>query len=479
MRVYFGGAEKGSHRSMLISAGVERFGLNLTHFAVPKRKQLDLNDMFKGGEVILYTSENDEDTHRYDTFVRDHIDNLTYVIGRPEYDGAWMGEKYVPIWNDQDDLERLTWLCQKYPRVAISDKAITGRNMSRIGQIALRWGTKLIGMTSKPDLIERMPWDAVVAGSWSSALRYGETQVWDGHTLHRYPAQQKESARKRHRADIVRLGVNYDAVVDDEVNAVAFLAIRSWQQWETKNFGGYDPMNDDDEKEFNDSNDGQNIMISGDGQTPLPAVSGGSNIVTQVPNKRHETGRTLLPVMGVETITSVGTQSSDDLGNTIEIDPERLDVVRYNADPLRQCNHCYLASRCPQFQENTECAFSLPIEIRTKDQLNAALRALVEMQVGRVLFARFAEELEGQGLDSGLSAEMDRVFAMVEKMKNLSDNRDLVRFEVEARGSSGVLSRLFGAKAGEQARQLPNGGLGPEATNAMYAEIIDLSDDRG
>ena len=119
----------------------------------------------------------------------------------------------------------------------------------------------------------------------------------------------------------------------------------------------------------------------------------------------------------------------------------------------------------------------MPIEIRTKDQLNAAMRAMVEMQVGRVMFARFAEELEGQGIDSTLSTEMDRVFTMVEKLKNISDNRDLVRFEVEARGSSGVLSRLFGAKAGEQARMLPNGGLSEEGTNNLYAEIIDLSGD--
>lgn len=460
---------------MLINAGVTRFGINLTHFAVPKKKQLDLAEMFKGGEVLLYSSENDEDLARYDLFVREHIDNLTFVVGRPDYDGSWMGEKYIPIWNDSDDLERLTWLCQKYPRVTISDKAITGKNMARIGQISMRWGTHLIGMTSKPDLIERMPWESVVVGSWSSALRYGETQVWDGHTLHRYPAQQKESARKRHRADIQRLGVNYDAVLDDEVTAVAFLAIQSWKAWESKNFGGYDPMNDDDENEFAHLPESQNIMISGDSENPVSVAPRGTNIVTNVPEKRHGDARTLLPVMGIETITSIGSQTQDSQGESIEVDPEQVSVLRYNADPLRQCNHCYLASRCPQYQENTECAFSLPIEIRTKDQLNSAMRALIEMQVGRVMFARFAEELEGQGLDTTLSAEMDRTFKMVEAVKNISDSRDLIRFEVEARGQSGVLSRLFGAKAGEQARMLPNGGLSEEATNNMYADIIDLT----
>lgn len=477
MKVYFGGAEKGAHRSILLSSGVTRFGMNLTHFPIPKKKALDLNTLFQGNEVILYTSENDEDLARYDSFVRDHIDSLTYVIGRPDYDGAWMGEKYVPIWNDPEDLERLVWLCQKYPRVAVSDKAITGKNVARIGQVAQRWQSQLIGLTSKPDTIERVPWEAVIVGSWTSALRYGETQVWDGHSLHRYPAQQKESARKKHRADITRLGVNYDAVLDDEVQAVAFLAIRSWQAWESKTFGGYDLMGIDDEEEFTPDDSGQNIMISGVTTTGLSPAPGGTNIVTQVPEKRHPDTKRLLPVLGIETMTTVGTQYADEQGESIEIDPEKVDVLRYNADPLRQCNHCYLASRCPQYQENSECAFSLPIEIRTKDQLNAALRALVEMQVGRVMFARFAEELEGQGIDSTLSSEMDRVFAMVEKMRNINDNRDTLKFAVEARGSSGVLSRLFGAKVGEQARQLPGGGLDASATNNLYADIIDLSEE--
>lgn len=388
-----------------------------------------------------------------------------------------MGEKYVPIWNDSEDLERLQWLCQKYGRVAISDRAITGRNLNRIGQIATRWSTQLIGLTSKPDVIEKIGWESVVVVSWSSSVRYGETQVWDGHALHRYPAQQKESARKRHRNDIIRLGVDYDAVIEDEVNAVANLAIQSWKAWETKNFGGYDLMNEDDEQEFSLFDDGQITMISGDTQTPQSVAPRGTNIVPQVPEKRHENKRTLLPVMGIDTITSMGSQTLDNEGESIEVNPEQVSILKYNADPLRQCNHCYLASRCPQFQENTECAFSLPIEIRTKDQLNSAMRALVEMQVGRVMFARFAEELEGQGIDTTLSTEMDRVFTMIEKLKNISDTRDTVSFTMEAKGTSGVLSRLFGAKAGEQARMLPNGGYDENATNNMYADIIDMSEE--
>ena len=477
MKIFFGGAEKGSYRKMLVNAGVQRYALNLTHFPIPKKKELDLSALFNGGDIIVYTSENDEDMNRFDTFVRDFADSLYMVIGRPDYDGAWLGEKYYPLWNDENDLERLAWLCQKYGRAAVSDKAVTGKNVARIASIATRWSAKLVGITSKPDLIERIQWDTVIVGSWTSAIRYGETQVWDGHGLRRYPAQQKESARRKHRADITRLGIDFDAVMDDNVSAVGTLAIASWQQWETHTFGGYDPMNTDDEQEFNTPETDQTIAIHPDTHTPTFLASGGSTIAINTPNKRHENDRVLLPVMGIEAITSFGSQTVDTEGESIEVDPERVNVIRYNADPLRQCDNCYLSNRCPQFKEHSECAFRLPIEIRTKDQLQSAMRALIEMQVGRVMFARFAEELEGQGLDQSLSNEMDRFFNLVDRFKDINDTRDTIRLEMEARGSSGVLSRLFGAKAGETNRMLDGGGMGSSATNALYSEILDLSED--
>ena len=233
MRVFFGGAEKGSHRRILEKADVIRFGVNLTHFPIPKTKELVLSEVFTG-ETLIYTSENDEDLNRFDDFLRQHEHNITTVIGRPDYDGTWLGDKYIQVWSDGDDLERLAFLCQRYGRVAISDKAINGKNIPRIRSLSQRWGADLYGLTSKPDSIEALPWHTVVIGSWTSVLRYGETQVWDGHGLRRYPAQQKESARKKHRADIMRLGLNTELVIADDTTEVAMLAIRSWQAWESK-----------------------------------------------------------------------------------------------------------------------------------------------------------------------------------------------------------------------------------------------------
>jgi hypothetical protein len=477
MKIYFANAEKSSHRSLLQASGVTRYAINLTHFPIPKKKELDLSVMFQGGEVALYTSESDEDVTRYDTFLRQHYESLSMVIGRPDYDGAWLNERYIPVWNDADDLERLAYLCQRHGRVAISDKAITGKTISRIRNLVARWDAKLVGLSSKPDIIEALPWDSVLVGSWTSAVRYGETQVWDGHALRRYPAQQKDSARKKHRPDMLRLGIDYDLIAQDESSEVARLAIVSWQTWEKATFGVYEPPVDTDEEEFGllENDDNSNYLPTT--PTSSNAVSGGSSIAIRGGEKRHDEDKVLLPVIGVEKVIPQMAKNLTDAGEEFTLDEEAVPVIQYQSGLLRQCNSCYLSARCPAFRENAECGFKLPVEIKTKDQLQAALRALLEMQVSRVLFARFAEELEGQGLDPALSAEVERLFNLVEKFKDISDTRDMVRLEVEARGGAGVLSRIFGAQVAEQTKQLSGGGLNPAQTDRMYQDVLDLSED--
>lgn len=476
MIVFFGGAEKGSHRNLLIDSGVTRMAVNITHLPIPKTKEFSVPTVFNGADVIVYASENDEDLNKYNDFIRQHADDLFAVIGRPDYDGEWLEGKYIPVWSDNDDLERLAWLCQRYGRVAISDKAINAKTLPRIRSLAQRWDALIIGLTSKPDVIEALPWDIVIVGSWTSTLRYGETQVWDGHALRRYPAQQKESSRKKHRPDIIRLGIDYDAVTEDDVTAVGTLAIKSWQAWEEHTFLGYDPNTSEDEEEFVNQEEGDIVAIPPQTPTDLNKVSKGSSIAIGKLEKRHDSERLLLPVIGIEHIVSMGTQTDYEQGEHIEINPEETTVVRYQSNPLRQCDSCYLAARCPAFREHSECGFKLPVEIRTKDQLQAMLQAMIEMQASRVLFARFAEELEGQGLDPALSSEMDRLFSLIDKFKNISDNRDLLHIQVEARGNAGVLSRLFGQKAGEISRQLPGGGLNPSMTDQFISDVINIDE---
>jgi len=327
MKVYLGGGEKGSHRSLLLSNNVSNIAVNVTHLAIPKIKEFTIPDTFGTASILVYTSEGDEDLNRYSDFVRTHADNISLVIGRADMDGEWLGDKYVPVWSDDQDLERLAHICQKVGRVAISDKAINAKNISRIRSLSQRWGATLYGLTSKIEIIEALPWDCVVVNSWTSTIRYGETQIWDGHGLRRYPAQQKESSRKKHRSDIIRLGIDYDEVLDDNVNTIGSLAIRSWQQYEERNSSAYDPQDMDDEDEFSTEEEGDIIDISPETHKRVSADSRRASIDVAPLEKRHESDRILLPVMGIEHIVTAGSISGSDQGESIEIDPALVTTV--------------------------------------------------------------------------------------------------------------------------------------------------------
>jgi hypothetical protein len=64
---------------------------------------------------------------------------------------------------------------------------------------------------------------------------------------------------------------------------------------------------------------------------------------------------------------------------------------------------------------------------------------------------------------------------MVEQFKDISDTREFVRMEIETRSSSGVLSRLFGSKVGESARELPQ-HIGTFEIDSVASSILDQDD---
>ena len=467
MKIYMSGGEKGTYRNILTENGSPHIALNLTQLSIPKTKVLNLRELLGGAEVCVYTSDEDEDVNRFDEFIREHLDEIDLIIGRPDYDGGWIGAKYVPLWNDAKDEERLAHLCEKYGRVAISDRALNARTVMRLRQLQQRWGCTLVALTSKVDMIEAVTWDTVIVSSWTSVVRYGETQVWDGHGLRRYPAQKKESSRKKHRADITRLGLDFDAVLEDDVKEVAKLAVLSWQEWEKSTFGtaAYHPSEREDEEEFEGAETGKVVDIT-DYVPVLPnTVLPPSTIATTRRSESGENGKELLPIMGIETVVSVGHQEDESL----EIEPKRESVVKFHASGIRSCDSCYLAPRCPRFEAHAECAYELPVEMKTKEQLRAVLRAMLEMQASRIMFGAFAEQLEGQGMDPVLSKEIDRLFELTQRFKDIEDTRDIISFQMEAKTNAGVLSRIFGSKVSESMNQLSE----PLPQRAIDQVIID------
>lgn len=338
--------------------------------------------------------------------------------------------------------------------------------------VAAQKGTVFHGLAvASPEDLRQIPFATASTLSWASPMMRGETVVWDGQRLVRYPKKMKDQARRRLSAICTQAGLDADSIQADDAKAVTRLAIWSYLQLEESMDKKKPPVNPftvidggGNQNDVDNSDDlitGMNGIIFGEVDNSDVSVRKPEG---NVPAPRTVSERSFLPVLGVSTKTVV--EVGEDGRETLRDVP----VLSSTSTSLRQCNTCVVASNCPAFKPDTECAFSLPVEIKTKDQLKALLNAIIEMQGSRVAFARFTEELNGGYPDPNVSQEMDRLFELVEKLKKLEDNKEFVRMTFERQGGAGVLSSIFGDRA-QVLKELDNGGLNAEQTTQIIKQI--------
>jgi hypothetical protein len=318
-----------------------------------------------------------------------------------------------------------------FPTIALTDDNVKHQTVLRT-ILSGYSNNVLFAVTGSSRGVERL--DALVTSAWIAAQKFGETQVWGGTKLHRYAGSRKAEARPRHRADIERLGIDYKLIEVDDPEETARLAVVSWLAWEERHAVTAPNLVALSSTEEYSDQDGMGSAHVGLASTSSKA--------------RHDRDQILLPVMGLDSheerlVDGDGTE-------TVTV----RESVRGVGQLMRSCDSCFLAPKCPAFQPQTTCAFKIPVVIKSKDQLQGLMRTVIEIQGQRVLFARFAEEIEGQGLNGDLSSEIDRLFKSLAAMKDINDTRDVLRLELEAKGASGALSRLFGSDVGARASAL-------------------------
>lgn len=363
----------------------------------------------------------------------------TMVVGSEDWSSH---EAWLPLWNGETDMPVTT----VGGGLFVTDSVFTDKVLNKRVLSARKRDMVLGVVTGKSKGIER--YDAVISSAWWSVLKHGETQVWDGDKFHRHNAGSKNEVRTRYADAIRDLGLNEWAVMADDPDEVASLALRSWMA-------------------YGDALDTAPVLsiIQGDGESeattardshPANRANPSQTLAMPTPRERH-----LLPSMSAHMEVL-----EDADGNLVE---ETL-VIGSTSTSIRNCDNCHLAAACPSVQPGASCAFSMPVEIRTKEQLQKVMQAVLEVQTQRVFQARFAEEIQGQELSPDTGAEMDRLFKLTEKMRDIMDNRDTLRIAVESRGGAtgGVLSRLFGANVGTAAQSLET----PVDSN----EVIDTID---
>lgn len=489
MDIVFLGGEVPSHRKLLEGAGVKHIGINywrLVKRGLPTTKDYLISDRFDDATHVYINAKinNEKELTREELFEFDAdfedwvvlnsdridmgIEFNSQVLGRERLENErkvfWADfgyDRFIPIWDYSEGHSELHRLAGQFPNVGITgssineDKALAGVTRA----LTTQFGTKFHAIGSmNPENLRQIPFATVSTLAWLSPMMRGETIVWDGKKLRRYPKRMKDQARPRYKSVIEKAGLDYSLIMEDDANEVTKLAIWSYLQLETALNSGFNPPLLSDNSAFIDD--------PGDAETGgLEPDNRGIDMRKNLEERDPET-RQPLPIFSLSSKTVM---EKDEFGQTTIKD---VPVLNNSTSSLRQCNTCFVASNCPAFKPNNTCAFSLPLEVKTKDQLKSLLNTMIEIQGSRVAFARFAEELNGGYPDPNTSQEIDRLFKLVKQMKELEENKEFVRMTVERQTSGGVMSALFGDKA-NTLKELPNDGLSETSVTQILSDGLE------
>lgn len=494
MKIIYLGAEVPSNRTLLESTTANHVGVSfwrLVRRGLPKTKPYLIENYFSQ-DTYVYVNATIPKTEKlsgldledysalYEEFIANNMDRLTTFneIVHPDLDPSFIDEqrrtawsevppsKFLPVWQEQTGKGGLAYLCDRYLDVAIPGEMI--EKDVQLSSVTRRYvskhGTRFHALsTAKPENLRQIQAESASTLAWLSPMLNGETIVWDGTRLVRYNKKMKDQGRSRYSHVYEKAGLSFDLIMEDDPQEVCRLAVWSYEQFEMR-------MNVSGNKEFDDSlldnnSEGSDVEESGEIVPTTPNNSG--NPMRKL-LAREEAEMGALPVFG-STLKTIVERDGD--GNDVLKD---VTLITSNDSTLRVCDTCFVASSCPAFKPQSACAFKLPVSIKTKEQQEALDIAMMEMQVQRIAFMRFAEEQSGGYADPNLSKEMDRLVKMREAYDAKYISKESISLKIERSGSSGVLSSIFGDRV-QALKELPNNGFDEEQTTRIIQQNIEGS----
>ena len=472
-KIIFSGVEIPSNRTLLERASATNVMLNywgLRKRGLPKTKLYLINEQFEPGMKVWVESgatqadranlskrELEEYAADYEEFIATNYDRIE---GWVEFDSEVMGlpwieqqrqalgvdDKRIVVWKEAYNTLLIKQWAVEHSQIAIPYSAIESiTSLAGIVRgVKAVHGTAFHALgTAKPDNLRQIPFDTSSTLSWLSPMRRGETIIWDGTKLVRYPKKMKDQARKRYKSVVERAGLDFEKFVSDDTLEATKVAVWSYLQLEAS-------MDKDkpDLRVFNGGRKEPKVSDNSDDTlyTGLMEFDGGASnnsgsemrkVERTELTPRDPNEMTSMPVFGYQMKTVVENEDGRDVLKDVP-------VVQSQTSSLRQCDTCFVASNCPAFKPASLCAFSLPVKVETPEQLKALNTAMLEIQAQRVAFMRFAEEMNGGYADPNLSQEMDRYFGMLDKIKKLDENKEFIQITAQRNAGQGVLSAIFG-----------------------------------
>lgn len=481
-KIIFSGAEVGSNRTLLESMKVESVGLNFYHLkkrGLPKTKIWLISEHFKEDMQVIIESgaaQAEKDglskeelislAAEYQEFL---VNNADRALAFLEFDSVTLGEvwcasqrpffendpKLWVVWHEKYGLPALRTYSEAYKNVVIPNAEIEAvTSLSALTRSYQRtFGTTYHALgCAKPDNLRQIPFATASTLSWLSPMRRGETIVWDNNRIVRYPKRMKDQARPRYKKQVDDAGLDYLAFKADSTQEATKVAVWSYLQLEKsmdKKTPDFHIIEGGKNSQVSDNNDTlyTGLMMELDGGASDNSGLEGRKVERSGVVERDPSEVTNLPVFGYKMKTVI---EKDDDGNDVLKD---VPVIQNQSASLRQCDTCFVAANCPAFKPQNTCAFNLPVEVKTKEQLKSLLTAIIEMQGQRVAFMRFAEEMNGGYADPNVSREIDRLMKLVESVNEMGQSKEFIQITAQRQASGGVLSAIFGDKA-NQLREL-------------------------
>jgi hypothetical protein len=453
----FGGSEVHSWRKLLTDEKVPTVALSYmglrrkTSFVkpwlltehYPEYQEIFLDSgtytLNKVGTEALKEHEVADIAQAYMAFASQNADRISFVS---EFDALIMGEdwikamredfwndlddKFLPIWHSEYGLDELDKLARTYKRVGILQADVNNDLSAKLNSLVNQYGTLLHGVAmTRKDMMRAARWDSVSSMSWLSPSRFGDTIIWTGNELKRYPKAYKERCRKQHRSYLTDSGFDAQKISDDDPVEVLRLSLWSWQKF----------TEDINRHRVTGTVTEQN---EGNTETDIPGVGGG---VSEARNSK------LLPVV----IEQRETQLIPIAGVTYDTSGESskaLPMIEVRSESMRICNTCFLREKCPGYKPNANCLYNIPLEIKTAAQVQALQNSLITMQTQRILFMKMAEDIEGGYADPNLSSEMDRLQRMLKSKAEAEKEGFSLKIEASASANTtGLFTRLLGEDA--------------------------------
>lgn len=497
MRLYFGGAEIGTHRAVLSDLGVKNVAMS--YMGLRRRVKFSkpwlLKDKFEPWVSVFldsgaYTVNREDDEHtpadleeifeHYRDFVDMNLDRVELVsefdalpLGlewiEEQRDTFWSGiprEKFMAIWHPVWGLEYLNEMSSRFEVIGIPEISMNGRDLRPVLNAIAAKGTRIHGIAmTRVEEMQSIHWDSVASTSWISPQRFGDTIVWTGNELKRYPKKYKATARKRHRTLFRNMDLDPDKIANDDPTEVLRLSVKSWLEFETyvnrhhksgteatTLFSHRDPPKDAAPQEPVETMD----------EEPSSEVATVEERSTSVANPRE--ANRMLPIMGLQ---SGKNKDGDE-------DPDAPPLLNIRSESARVCNTCFLSEKCPAYQPDSNCAYNIPITVRTREQFRALQYGMLEMQTQRVMFMRFAEDVEGGYADPNLTKEINLLNKMSAQVAEMEKEGFSVTIRAEGRGQAaeaGAISRIFGRDAGQQVQQIESGPI--DADDYIDGEVLE------